>query len=96
MSKSNIHLHIDTLLLERAKLNNINISKEVEEHLERLLSVPTYDSPLAEPELLNSIKELEALTTENLKKLNDLKLQQQKQKKEQENRNREQLKWHKL
>jgi uncharacterized protein related to proFAR isomerase len=74
MSKSLIHLAIDTIVLERAKLNNINISKELEKHLERILMIKTTDLPTEKEQLIKLLNEKEQVTTTELKELNDIKL----------------------
>lgn len=95
MVKSHVHLNIDSTLLERAKLNNINLSKEFEEHLNRLLSISTYDSPIAEADLSDTIKEQEIKVSEHIKKLNDLKIQLEKHKADKDKQLEEQTRWNK-
>ena len=45
MPKSMLHISIDTYIIERCKANKMNISKEVEQYLDHLLSKPVIDRP---------------------------------------------------
>ena len=94
--KRNVQLYLDIELIERAKLNGINISKECNTHLDRLLSLPTITIPDESDKIEDKIKEKEIEFLGLSKELNELKTKRQEINKKKEEDIKEKYKWEEL
>jgi len=73
MGKSHVNLGINNIILERAKLKNINLSKEFELLLERILDMP-FEKELTDKDKINAeLKEKQILLNDTLREINALK-----------------------
>lgn len=93
--KSLVHLAIDSDILYRAKLNKLNLSKEFENYLKRILDISS--SVIKEDaDISNEIKNIEVELLENERELTALKMKKENTDKKKEAERLEALKWEKL
>lgn len=96
MAKSTTTITIDTDLLERARLNNINLSKEINDYLKRIFSLPTISMPNEKDEIDKLLKEKQIKMLEDLKEIENLKTKKQSMTEQKEKERLESLRWRKV
>lgn len=94
--KRNIMVYIDIELIERAKLNKINISKLLEEVLDRRLSLPTISTPDEIDKIDDKIKQKELDFIDMTKEIDDLKAKKKQIEQETAKKLKEKYEWEEL
>ncbi len=93
--KSLVHLAIDSDILYRAKLNKLNLSKEFNDYLKRILD--TSSSVIKEDaDISNEIKSIEVELLEKERQLTALKIKKENTDKKKETERLEKLRWRKV
>ena len=95
MAKVDVHINLDYDLLIRAKLNKLNLSKEFNDYLKRILDISS--SVIKEDaDISNEIKNIEVELLENERQLIALKLKKENTDKKKEAERLEALRWEKV
>lgn len=95
MRKCDLHVSIDYDLVTRAKYNKLNLSKEFNDYLKRILDISS--SVIKEDaDISNEIKNIEVKLLENERELIALKMKKENTDKKKEAERLEALKWEKL
>jgi len=95
VAKVDVHINLDYDLLIRAKLNKLNLSKEFNDYLKRILDISS--SVIKEDaDISNEIKNIEVELLENERQLIALKLKKENTDKKKEAERLEALRWEKV
>lgn len=95
MRKCDVHISIDYDLVTRAKYNKLNLSKEFNDYLKRILDISS--SVIKEDaDISNEIKNIEVELLENERELTALKMKKENTDKKKETERLEALEWEKL
>ena len=96
MTKVDVHINLDYDLLIRAKHNKLNLSKEINTYLERLLALPKFDMPSNFDEIDKQFKEKELELERILNELNSFKIKKEEIIKKDKEEKVERIKWKKV